>query len=126
MKLSKGIGFLALFFMVGLGFAAEEESVFIYDAKGARDPFVMYQQARSEEEIDYSGKLLELSQLEVKGILWDEKRPLAMIRDEIIAMGQELLGAKVLKITKDEVTLEYKGEKVTLKVPVDEDPLGLP
>lgn len=120
-----------LFLVISLvGFyplCAKGESVlFVYDAKERRDPFSPVTFKAIELEQDLTGKLKQLRSLEVQGIIWDLEKPLAMIQDEIIEVGQDYMGAKVLEIQKNQVTLEFKGEKVILFVIESEDSLNVP
>ena len=52
----------------------------------------------------------------VRGIVWSEDSPAAVIGTEIIYRGQTVKGAKILNITKDSVEFERDGEAWTQKV----------
>ena len=59
---------------------------FEYDQRGRRDPFVQPVPDKPVEQGNIHGPLLalqkfELSQLALVGIIWDVKRPKAMIKD---------------------------------------------
>jgi len=104
-----------------------ETDSFIYDSKGKRDPYSIVVPLMSREDNkDPSAKLLELSQLEIQGILWDSVSPLIMIKDKILAVGEEINQAKILEIDPNQVILEYKGEKITLTVIDEEEIQELP
>ena len=69
-----------------------------------RDPFS--QQSLSDLE--------ESQSLHLSGILWDEANPTAIINDEIVAVGGEINGKKVIEIKKDKVILEADGQTTEL------------
>jgi hypothetical protein len=52
----------------------------------------------------------------VKGILYSQDNPAALIADKIIHEGEEIFGAKVLKITKNDVQFEKDGQTWTQEV----------
>ncbi len=119
--------FLALFLVLSVGYSAiGEKEPFVYSEKNRRDPFSAFTKVSLSDDSELSGKLIELRSLEVEGIVWDEKNPLAMIGDDIISVGSVVLGAKVVEIKKTEVILKYKGETVTIEVKVDDNPFGFP
>jgi len=104
-----------------------ETDSFIYDSKGRRDPFSIVVALKIEEfDKDPSAKLLELSQIEIQGILWDSASPLVMVKDEILSVGEEINQAKILEIDPNQVILEYKGEKITLTVIEEEEIQEIP
>lgn len=72
-----------------------------------RDPFILYQykSARTEE-----GLLLT-------AVIWDEEKPLAVINDEVVGIGQEIGGYRVIKINKNSAVLQKEeGQKITLEL----------
>ena len=117
--------FAALLLLSGVARAFAAAEAFVYDPKGKRDPFLPPSETgKPVADVEVTGKLAELRGIEVQGIIWDEKNPLAMIQDEIIAEGQDFKGAKVLKIELHSVTFEFKGEKV--RIEVKEEDLAAP
>lgn len=69
-----------------------------------RDPFSRQSLSDLEESQD----------LHLSGILWDEVNPTAIINDEIVAVGGEINGKKVVEIRKDKVILEADGQTTGL------------
>src|SRR3989338_2047771 len=69
-----------------------------------RDPFSRQSLSDLEESQD----------LHLSGILWDEVNPSAIINDQIITVGGEINGKKVVEIKKDKVTLEADGQTAEL------------
>lgn len=53
---------------------------------------------------------------ELRGIIWDSRRPFALIGDRVIVEGDSIDGKKVLKINKDSVILDNKGTEEILKL----------
>ncbi len=52
--------------------------------------------------------------LHLSGILWDETNPTAIINDEIVAVGGEINGKRVVEIKRDKVILEADGQTTEL------------
>lgn len=50
----------------------------------------------------------------LSGIVQDGNKPLAVINDAIVAAGETINDATVVKINDDSVKLNYKGKKITL------------
>ncbi|MBN2456974.1 MAG: hypothetical protein JXB29_10660 [Sedimentisphaerales bacterium] len=59
---------------------------------------------------------MELGGLTVKGIVYSEDEPSAVISNQVVREGEEIFGAKVTKINKDSVEFEMNGKKWTQKV----------
>lgn len=58
----------------------------------------------------------QIGQLVVKGIVFSEDKPSAIISDRIVAEGEEILGVTVVKIQKESVVFEKDGETWTQPV----------
>jgi len=56
------------------------------------------------------------SKLAVKGIVYSEDKPSAIINGKIVHQGEEVSGVKVVKINQDSVELEINGKSWTEKV----------
>lgn len=84
-----------------------------------RDPFVDLVdkdgKIKSREElVRPTEKILPLNIL-LKGIIWDEKRPLAIINNKVYAEGAKIFEGLILeKINKDSIILIDQGEKIKL------------
>ncbi len=70
-----------------------------------RNPFML------RRELSLGGEGLALG-----GILWDPQNPLAVINDEVLGVGEEVNGLRVIKISETEVLLEDDGREFTLKL----------
>jgi len=56
----------------------------------------------------------ELANLKLKAITLGGERPYALINDQILQIGDEISGKRVVKIERDNVTLEQGGRTFTL------------
>lgn len=84
---------------------------FIYDSHGKKDPFAPPVLAGT----DRSGAEM-LAGIDLEGIIWDENKPVAIINDKVVNVGDEISGAKVIKITQNEVTFYINGQYVHIKL----------
>lgn len=74
-----------------------------------RDPFIPREKFKKRGA--NIGRGLKLS-----GILWDETSPAVIINDEIVGIGDEIDGKKIIRIDRDRVVLEVEGEEYILKL----------
>jgi hypothetical protein len=70
----------------------------------------------SVSTIDPAGTGDGTGQLPIRGILYSEDRPAVLVGTKIIYEGQEISGAKIIKINKDSVEIEMNGKTWTQKV----------
>ena len=75
-----------------------------------RDPMRLVPAATGQTE---TGKTIKLI---VKGILYTEDKPSAVIGNQIVHEGETIRGVSVIKISKDSVEFELNGETWTQKV----------
>jgi len=54
--------------------------------------------------------------LRLTAIVWDEVQPMAVINDEVLTLGEEINGFKVISIDKEKVVLEKDGEVRELEI----------
>jgi type II secretory pathway component PulC len=59
---------------------------------------------------------VKTSELVVKGIVYSEDNPSAVVSNEIVHEGEEVMGARVVKINSDSVVFEMDGMEWTQKV----------
>lgn len=52
----------------------------------------------------------------LSGIIYSPQDSYCLINDKVVRMGESIEGAKLTKVTPEEVTLEYHGEKIVLPV----------
>lgn len=109
-----------LFFFVSFvplclcGFLFAEE--FIYDPHGKKDPFtppVISAVEKAGTEV--------LAGVRLEGIIWDEKKPIAVINDKVVSIGDEVSGARIVEIRQNEVIFDVNGQMVSVKLRVVEE-----
>lgn len=68
-----------------------------------RDPFVSIIDLQAQRA---TVKKIDLSQIVLKGIIWNKSQAIAIINDELVMVGDDWQGFKVERIDKDSVTLK--------------------
>lgn len=53
-----------------------------------------------------------LPALTVQGLIWNSDMPQAIINDQVVKLGDEISGAKIVKIAKDGITIQFQGELI--------------
>jgi hypothetical protein len=76
----------------------------------ARDPFV------SILDLRQLNARADLSGLSLKGVIWESARPVAIINDTLVSVGDDFSGFKMARIDKDKVTLTSGKESYELYV----------
>lgn len=102
----------SLLFCVLCGFLFAEE--FLYDAHGKKDPFsppIISTGEKTGAEV--------LTGVKLEGIIWDEKKPIAIINDKVVGIGDTISGAKIIEIKKDEVIFDINGQTVSVKIKME-------
>lgn len=61
--------------------------------------------------------VMDFTQLELSGIIWEEDEPVALINDKILSRGDMVSGFKIFEIRKSEVVLIKGLERYILKLP---------
>lgn len=75
-------------------------------AEELRDPFVFGPRRETVEPSEASVVLV--------GILWDAHRPVAVIGEELVGIGQEVAGWRMVEIRPDHVVIERGSRRETL------------
>ena len=83
-------------------------SSFTYVSRGRRDPFVPLVARGGPSPSALPG-------FTVQALLYDKARPMAIINDAVVTIGDEVGGARVVEIGKSDVVVEYGGERITLR-----------
>jgi len=81
--------------------------------ENARDPF--YLSLKKREEIKESLPL-QPPKLVLKGIAWDETKPLALINGLLAKEGDTIQGARIVKIDFERVVIRYRSEEFVIKL----------
>ena len=64
-----------------------------------------------------TGVMIEVEQTsELKGIIWDESHPYALIGERVVVVGDSIDNKKVIKINKDSVVLDSAGVNEVLRI----------
>lgn len=50
-----------------------------------------------------------LPQLNITGLIWNTDRPQAVVNDNVLSVGDEIDGIKLLSVDKDGIMVKYKG-----------------
>lgn len=79
----------------------------------ARDPF--YLSLKNREEVKESLPL-QPPKLVLKGIAWDETKPLALINGLLAKEGDTIQGATIVKIDFERVVIRYRSEEFVIKL----------
>ena len=85
-----------------------------------RDPFVRPYAQSSTDSLSGREKSFNQGDLELRGILWHNKFPSAVISGEVVQVGNMLGRFRVKQILKKQVILFYEKEKIVLHLPEDE------
>jgi hypothetical protein len=65
---------------------------------------------------DHRGKDGAPPSLRLSGVLWDETKPIAILNGKPLTVGEEVDGARVVKIDLDGVKVRYNGREYVLSV----------
>ncbi len=79
----------------------------------ARDPF--YLSLKKREEIKESLPL-QPPKLILKGIAWDETKPLALINGLLAKEGDTIQGARIVKIDFERVVIRYRSKEFVIEL----------
>ncbi len=85
-----------------------------------RDPFVRPGADSSTNSLSSQENISNQSDLELKGILWHNKFPSAVISGEVVQVGNMLGRFRVKRILKKQVILLSPNGKIVLHLPEDE------
>jgi hypothetical protein len=93
-----------------------------YSSGKLRDPFktaLIKEEPKKvpEKEAELPKPVLDLSTLNVQGIIWGVKNPQAIINDKVLTIGDLIEGAEILSIDKKGITLNFNGSILDLAAP---------
>lgn len=82
------------------------------------EPLLKELRRKNPFSLDHSGGLSMATTggTDLKGIIWDIKRPFALVGNKVVAEGDTADGKKVIKINKDSVVLDNQGKEEILKL----------
>lgn len=67
-------------------------------------------------EIDIIPEKTPAPQLDLTGIVWDEKEPIVLVNGKFLKKGQEILGARLIDIQPHEARFLHGDEEFTISV----------
>ena len=85
-----------------------------------RDPFISIMDLEKKQIVEQ--KTIDLSNVALKGIIWNDALAVAVINEELIMAGDTWRDFKVEKIEKDSVLLSIEGKEYTLSLGEGESP----
>jgi len=95
-----------------------------YKSGQLRDPFVSVMAKEKKREglqkqgaAELNQPKIDLSALQVQGIIWGTKMPQVIINNKVLVAGDLIDGAEILSIDKKGITLSFAGEVVHLSAP---------
>ncbi|MBM3251674.1 MAG: hypothetical protein FJZ11_02680 [Candidatus Omnitrophica bacterium] len=111
------INMLKLLYIIFLSFFVFQVSLLAFAKENKRDPFVPL--VDKDGNIRKGGELFVetqeiLPEIVLKGILWDEKSPLAVINGKVLSEGSPIPFEKGQKITKNIILKKINPESVIL------------
>ena len=71
----------------------------------------MYELAK-KEPIEEVKENLSLPAITINGLVWNTAKPQAIVNDKIVGIGEKIGGAKLIKIDKSGITIEYQGKVI--------------
>lgn len=109
-----------LFFLTKVYFSVANESLFVYDSKGKRDPFISLI-GKNVKLTDV--ELLEsIEQVRVEGVIVDpDKGSSAIVNGQIIRVGEFLGGFKLEKVTNYYIVMKRDEKEYTIQFRSPED-----
>ena len=89
--------------------------------RNKRNPFTPLDRTANSyiKESTTQGRSLKppgVTDLYLNGIIWNEIRPIAIISDNVVMVGEKIAGRKICKITSKYVELENNGKKEVLTI----------
>ena len=95
--------------------SVEQEETIKYTSSSLRDPMEISKPV-SEKFKKVSETVAPRSDFVLKGISLTENKPRAIINSKVVGVGDNINGAKVLKITKEGVMVQTETEELFLKI----------
>lgn len=116
------VSFIVLFFLLFATTLSFAQGAYSTSDRKKRDPFVAL--VNSNGKIKSDDELFPLLQgkrplslnVVLNAIIWDDKRPLAMINNKVYSEGKDIGGIILEKINPNGVVLNDKGNLVTVEL----------
>jgi len=95
---------------------SQEESIFVYNSAGKRDPFVPLVTKDGKLLVTY-GTINSIKDLILEGILFDENgESVVILNDLLLKENDDISGMTIKSIEKDRVTIIYEQKEHVLKL----------
>ena len=89
-----------------------------YKAAGLRDPFVnILEEMKSAKTGRYPVEEIPPPKLDIQGVIWGDGPSRAIINNKVVSVGDDIEGAKVIKIDKDGIIILYSGRQYNFSSP---------
>lgn len=97
------------------------QHVFVYNTHGKRDPFIplISENKTVMAPTGWSFISSKLPELKIEGVLFDNTKPLVIINDKIIAVGDDISNCKIVSITREEIVIKYMNKEYSVKMSGD-------
>lgn len=82
--------------------------------EGPRNPLLLT--VKEKKKAAKESVSVQPPRLELKGIAWDETEPLALINDLLVKEGDNIEGARIVKIDFGQVAVRYGSERFVIKL----------
>ena len=101
--------------------AKSREHVFVYNTHGKRDPFIplISEDKTIMGQAGWSFISSKLPEMKIEGILFDKTKPLAIINDKIVKVGDNINNCKIVSITREEMVIRYMDKEYSVKISGD-------
>ena len=63
---------------------------------------------------DVKPQILKIPTLTISGLVWNTDKPQAIINNKIVSVGDTIEEAKIIRITRAGITLNYHGKEITI------------
>ncbi|MCX5713467.1 MAG: hypothetical protein NT033_01370 [Candidatus Omnitrophica bacterium] len=95
-----------------------ERPVIEYQSSRSKDPFILYvEEKKTAKTLDNPEVIVLPSDIVLRGIIWGGKLNQAIIKNKIVKVGDIIDGVSILDITKNWVSVFYRGRKFELSSP---------
>ncbi len=89
-----------------------------YKAAGLRDPFVnILKKEELSKANESAGEEIPPPKLDIQGVIWGDGPSRAIINNKVVSAGDNIEGAKVIKISKDGIIILYSGREYSFSSP---------
>ncbi len=115
-----GIIFLGFYFLCSCNFLLANESNFVYDSKGKRDPFISL--IGKKVKLTDVDLIDSIKDVRVEGVIIDPKKgSAAIVNGQILYIGDYMGGFKLVKVTHYYIVVSRDEKEYKLQFRSEED-----